>query len=419
MSNSTNSTARGGSMPAFARVGFMGVFAVASVLFSSHAGGGFATGNQATQYYARFGWTAPFAAILAMALLSLTIREAILMTSSRGLKNHKELFETLYHPFDKLELLFEVYFNIMVICAVGAVIAGSASLMQKIGGVPYIAAVLMVGVVLMTMTIFGAKLVSRASTIMSVAILICCGIIFTMGIGAKLPEISTIFANFTSAEGMDPLQPILNAFTYAGFQSVVIPTMIACGRPLQNRKNISRAMTIAFVMNAIALALSCVMLLGWYAEFTAAGETTLPSWYICNQLGVPGLYWVYNITLLLCFISTGVTTVYGFVSRFEGSKIFSRIQKPTLRRAVVSCLSMVMSMGVSLVGLDKIIKYGYGYCGYLGIAIIIVPFLTVGVYKNRKYLKEHPEYVGQSAKEAKQQIAPAPAPTAQPAFAED
>ena len=91
--------------------------------------------------------------------------------------------------------------------------------------------------------------------------------------------------------------------------------------------------------------------------------------------------------------------------------------KPTLRRAVVSCLSMVMSMGVSLVGLDKIIKYGYGYCGYLGIAIIIVPFLTVGVYKNRKYLKEHPEYVGQSAKEAKQQIAPAPA--AQPAFAED
>ena len=119
-------------------------------------------------------------------------------------------------------------------------------------------------------------------------------------------------------------------------------------------------MTIAFVMNAIALVLSCIMLIGWYADFTAAGETTLPAWYICSQLGIPGLYWVYNITLLLCFISTGVTTVYGFVSRFEGSKIFSRIQKPTLRRAVVSSLSMVMSMGVSLVGLDKIIKYGYG-----------------------------------------------------------
>ncbi|MPM11211.1 hypothetical protein SDC9_57550 [bioreactor metagenome] len=42
-----------------------------------------------------------------------------------------------------------------------------------------------------------------------------------------------------------------------------------------------------------------------------------------------------------------------------------------------------------MVGLDKIIKYGYGYMGYLGIAIIIVPFLTVGAYKNRKYLREN------------------------------
>ena len=31
----------------------------------------------------------------------------------------------------------------------------------------------------------------------------------------------------------------------------------------------------------------------------------------------------------------------------------------------------------------------YGYCGYLGIAVVVVPFLTVGVYKNRKYCKEH------------------------------
>jgi len=49
---------------------------------------------------------------------------------------------------------------------------------------------------------------------------------------------------------------------------------------------------------------------------------------------------------------------------------------------------MVLSMGISMLGLDKIIKYGYGYMGYLGIAIIIIPFLTVGVYKNRRFLKQ-------------------------------
>ena len=48
-------------------------------------------------------------------------------------------------------------------------------------------------------------------------------------------------------------------------------------------------------------------------------------------------------------------------------------------------------MTISLVGLTNIIKYGYGYCGYLAIVIVVVPFLTVGVYKNRKYIKEHLE----------------------------
>ncbi|MEA4891606.1 MAG: hypothetical protein VB085_03470 [Peptococcaceae bacterium] len=52
-------------------------------------------------------------------------------------------------------------------------------------------------------------------------------------------------------------------------------------------------------------------------------------------------------------------------------------------------------MTISLAGLTNIIKYGYGYCGYLGIATVIVPVLTVGVYKNRQFIKKHPEYKGE------------------------
>ena len=310
-----------------------GAFAVASVLFSSHAGGGFATGNQATQYYVKFGWTAPIMAVIAMALLTLTIRECMIMYNSRGLGSYKELFQTLYHPFDKLSVLFDVYFYTMVICAVGAVIAGAASLLSKTYSFPYAFAV-------------------RESS----------------------PNL---------------FQGILKAFTYAGFQSVVIPTMISCGTTLKSKRDISRSMMISFAINSFALVLSVIMLLGWYGEFTAAGESTLPSLYVTKQLGKPYVYWAYNISLFLCLISTGVTTIFGFVSKFEKIKILSGINKVIVRRIIVSSFIMMLSMGISMVGLDKIIKYGYGYMGYLGIAIIIVPFLTVGVYKNRKYLKEN------------------------------
>lgn len=367
-------------------MGFAGAFAVASVLFSSHAGGGFATGNQATQYYVQYGWFAPFMAVLAMALLTLTIRECIIMYNSRGLTSYKELFQTLYHPFDKMAVLFDIYFYTMVLCAVGAVIAGAASLLNKTYSIPYVYSVFAVGTILLALTIFGAAMVARASTVMSIGILATCAILFILGINAKMPDIANIFA--VREGGANIGTGILKAFTYAGFQSVVIPTMISCGKSLKDPKEASRSMMIAFFINSIALVLSVVMLLGWYAEFTQAGEATLPSLYITKQLGKTYVFWAYNICLFLCFISTGVTTIYGFVEKFEKAKILSGINKVIVRRIIVSCFIMFLSMGISMVGLDKIIKYGYGYMGYLGIAIIIVPFLTVGAYKNRRYIKD-------------------------------
>ncbi len=365
---------------------FTGVFAVACVLFGSHAGGGFATGNQATQYYVRYGWAAPLMAVIAMSLLTLTIRECIIMYNSRGLTSYKELFQTLYHPYDKMSVLFDIYFYTMVICAVGAVIAGAASLLNKTYGIPYATAVISVGIILLTMTIFGAAMVSRASTIMSIGILSSCAVIFILGINAKVPEILNVFA--VREAGGNISQGILKAFTYAGFQSVVIPTMISCGKTLRSPKQVSQSMLISFVINSVALVLSVVMLLGWYSEFVQAGETTLPSLYITKQLGKSYVFWAYNICLFLCFISTGVTTIYGFVEKFEKTKILSTIKKVIVRRIIVACFIMAISMGISMVGLDSIVKYGYGYMGYFGIAIIIVPFLTVGAYKNRKFLKE-------------------------------
>ena len=372
------------------KIGFMGIFAVACVLFGSHAGGGFATGNQATQNYVTHGWVGVFTSVLAMLLLVLTIRECMIMYNTRGLKSYKELFETLYHPLDKLEIVFEIYFYIMVICAVGAVISGAATLFTELGIMPYLLAVVVVGVILLFLTIFGYKLVSQVSTVMSVIILICCAVIFIMGINAKAGEIGAIFSAAELPNGI--LLPILDAFKYAGFQAVVIPTMIKCGQPLKTQRNATKAMSISFVLNAAALALSCIMLLGWYADFTAAGATEIPTLYICQQLGVDSLYWFYNIALFLCFVSTGVTTVFGVVARFENVRPLIKINKPIVRRIIVSACVMILSMAVSMVGLSNIIQYGYGYCGYVGIAIIIIPFLTVGVYKNRKFIKAHPEF---------------------------
>lgn len=375
-----------------AKGSFALVFSVGSVLFSAHAGGGFATGNQANTYYVGLGWLGPISAVIAMLLLTLTMREAMIMYNSRGLKSHKELFETLYHPLDKCYVLFEVFFYIMVLMAVAAAISGAASALNQYFGLNYYIGIVIVGALVLLLTIFGADLVRKVSTYMGIAILVTAITIYTIGIFKSKTLFTVMSADFSAVGFKNIPKAILNAFTYAGFQCVTLPTMIACGTPLKGKKNCSKSMWTSFVMNSVALVLSIFMLMSWKGYYSSVeGGSTIPTLTVCTEMGMKWLTVIYGICLILCLISTGVTTTFGFVARFENHKVFKKIKSQRVRSAVVSAFIIILSMTISLVGLTNIIKYGYGYCGYLAIAIVVVPFLTVGVYKNRKYIKEHPE----------------------------
>lgn len=375
------------------KIPFAMAFSVGAVLFSSHAGGGFATGNQANTYYVGLGWLGPVAAVLSMLLLTLTMRQAMVMYNSRQLKSAKELFETLFHPFDKIEWAFEVFFYIMVLMAIAAAISGAASALNSYFGLNYNAGILIVGIIVMLLTIFGADLVRKASTYMGIGILVSAILIYTIGIFKCETPVSVIMSNDFAENGFSALPAaIKNAFVYAGFQCVTLPTLVACGTPMHNKKGCADSMWISFVMNAVALALSVFMLLGWKSVYTSVeGGTTIPTLTSCTSMGTTSLTVVYGCCLLLCLISTGVTITFGFVSRFENAKVYKNIASATTRNAISAIFIIALSMTISLVGLTNIIKYGYGYCGYLGIAIIVIPFLTVGVYKNNKYMKEHGE----------------------------
>lgn len=376
---------------------FFTAISVGMVLFSAHAGGGFATGNQANAYFVNLGWTSIISAVLAMFLLTFTMREAMIMFNERNLKNYKELFKTLFHPFDKLVIFFEIFFYIMVIMAIAAAISGAASALQQYVPFNYQVYVLIVGMIILLLTIFGADLVRKASTIMGMLILITAISIYLIGSikGGNIIEIFTMdymkngFVNLPKA--------IINSFVYAGFQCVTLPTMIICGKVLKDKDQAKKSMNFSFIINSIALVLSVIMLSSWKSFYTGIeGGSTLPTLLITKEIGWEILFVIYGICLILCLLSTGVTTTFGFVSRFESAKIIEKVKSPVKKRAIVAAFIIMLSMVISMAGLTNIIKYGYGYCGYLAIAIVVIPFLTVGVYKNRNYRKVNMKLVNQS-----------------------
>lgn len=370
---------------------------VGMVLFSAHAGGGFATGNQANTYFVGLGWPSIVSAILAMFLLTFTMREAMIMYNERNLKSYKELFENLYHPFDKLVVLFDIFFYIMVIMAIAAAISGAASALQEYIPFNYMFYVVVVGMITLALTVFGADLVRKVSTIMGMVILVTAISIYTIGCfkGGNIVEIFQMDYMNTGFQNMP--KAIINSFVYAGFQCVTLPTMIICGKVLADKGEVKKAMNFSFIINTIALTLSVIMLSSWRSFYTGIeGGSTLPTLMVIKEIGMEGLFAIYGICLIMCLVSTGVTTTFGFVSRFENVKIIEKIEDPVKKRVVVSAFIIMTSMAISMVGLTNIIKYGYGYCGYLAIAVVVIPFMTIGVYKNRRYRKTSIKLVSDS-----------------------
>lgn len=369
------------------------IFGIACVWFGTHVGGGFATGNQVYQFYVSYGWLGAITPFVAMFIQAWVLRSAIIMSRSQNLVSYKDFFNYLWKPYPRLSITFEIFYWIILLVAVGIAIAGAASLLNEDGGLPYPLAALITGAILFLLTIFGEKLIARASTFMSVAILCACACIFFIGISQRWDNlVDVLTVQQQTPRGV--LSPFVTAVVYAGFQLVGLPAIVACSQRMNSMRSVNTFFWLGFLMNGIALTLSACLLFAWSGDLNFA-TLALPNVTICNLTGEPWLYWTYAICLFLAFISTGVTCIFGLVVRLENSFGKDRLHL-TLRRAIISLAIMIVSVALSLTGLTPLIKYGYGFCGYLAVFVVIIPIVIIGQIKNNKYRAEHPEFLRNS-----------------------
>ena len=360
-------------------------FTVASVWFGTHVGGGFATGNQVISYFVQYGITAVIWPLLSMGLLAYVMYVIARFARLRGLTNYKDTFCELY-PNPKMEILFEIFYVVIILAAVAAAVSGAANLVEKYLGLPYVVSCLVVIAMLVVLSIFGIKLIIAVSTFLSAAILVIVAAMFIVGMtNAPLSVGEAVAAT--------PVNHAAWAFfrgvpVYAAFQCVSIPSFIAASTTVTNNKGVKKAAILGGVMNGVALAASALMLICWYPSIAEAGELTLPNLFVCTSVGWTWLTAIYSLLLFCAFVSTSVTLVFSLIDRFHG-KLPESIPTPA-RKVAVGVVVIALCFAVSLLGLSTIISKVYGYCGYYGIVVIIIPVLIWGNIKNKQWVAEHP-----------------------------
>jgi uncharacterized membrane protein YkvI len=361
--------------------GMGAIFAMAAVWFGAHVGGGFASGNQTMQYFVRLGWQAIWFPAIVMGIVGLTARELIILAKNYGTYNYRAWALAAYTPFEKImAIVLEIATTLLFLLATSGAIAGCAALFQSFG-VPYLGGVLLTGGSLLVLSIFGVRIFARASTLMTIFMVVALLVITIAGISAKSTELSVVLEARETPVSVWTV--IWSGLKYAGFQSYAAVTMIPLAATMKSNRDINKAIGIGFVINAVMICLSCAVLMAW---FPLVSGDTLPIFSICQNLNNNVLVVLYSVMLVFAFVTTGLGAVFGSVTRFE-----NLVPKPanrTLRRAMLAIIFMAVAMSISMLGLTRIVMVGYGYTGIIAIFVIIIPMLTIGHIRNRKFLKE-------------------------------
>lgn len=382
--------------------GWATAFAVASVWFGTHVGGGFASGNQVVNYFSQYGWTAAIYPIIAMGILALVMNIVMKFAKLNGFTNYKDTFAALY-PKPWMEVFFEIFYIVILLAAVAAAVAGAGQVLAEFLGFVYAGSTklifnLIIVAVLIILSIFGIKLVRAASTVLSTLILITTAVVVIAGFAADFDAISAKLlaenaiqpAAFTAAPGKALW---LGIIIYAAFQCVSIPAMIAASQDL-SVKGIKRANILGWLMNGLALAASGAMLTRWYPLLAAlqakgvsgfeAAVSGIPNKTVLALIGIKWILAVFSILLFCAFVSTSVTLVFTMIQRFQGYCFPKAIKSEKLRGIIVGAVVIAICFAISLLGLSDIIKYAYGYDGYYAILVIFLPVLIWGIPKVKK-----------------------------------
>lgn len=360
--------------------GISPALAVAFVWFTTHFGGGFASGRQVVEFYVNYGWYAIFAPIIALALMSIVYYYAWEFTVIHKTYDYKSWANAFYHPFEKvLASIYEIMFNLILLTATAVAFATGGATLQATLGTPYIINTLLIAVFIFFLTIYGADVIRKAASYMAILIIAGLIIIYGSNIFARLPELMAVLNNAPNPKGFAPA--LWQALVYAGFQITLIGAFVAVSDVLTDKKEAKKATIYGFIINCSLLLLASTVLLSFYPQILPEKVPVL--YVIRNGVGSTWMELMISLLILLGVVSTGVNLIYGGAKRImmlwpgEAKHLRSK-------NLIASGIYVIITWAIALFGLIPLIAKGYGYIGYVSIFVIIIPVLYFGFFKRER-----------------------------------
>lgn len=368
---------------------------VAFVWFTTHFGGGFASGAQIYSYFVRYGiWC------LAMPVLAMLYNTVFFAYSLRFARKHEVYDYRSYNNafYGRFAPLFSNLFEVLYICvmcvAPAVAFATGGATLSELTGLPYLLCTFLIGVFIFVVAIFGTDLVRKVASVLSVCIIAGLLVVYLPNIVSNFSGIADAMKSMTAAEL--PLGDALySAFLYGTFQLSNIAVFVQHARSFEKPGDAVKSMGVGFVVNSLMMVMVVLGLMTIYTSPDVAQQSIPTLFMVQNGVGASFMTPLISILIILGAVSTAVNMVAAMVKRIcketgrdasaeqaeeadAGRKTGrenaagSKVTKKEIAAALICCL---VDFGIAQFGLLTLIQKAYSGIAYLAIPVILIPYI--------------------------------------------
>lgn len=353
---------------------------VAFVWFTTQFGGGFASGAQLFQYFVVFGIWTLITPILAQALSAVYQWYALRYAHRHQVYDYRSFNDSFYGKFAPIfSNLYEVVYFILLCLAPSVAFATGGATLAALTGIPFIVCTFIIGIFIFLITIYGTEIVRKAAATLSVIIIVGLMVVYIPNIIVQWNTIMATIGELAAEKA--PMGPAMwKSFIYFSFQLASIGLLVQHAKPFTSEKDAKTSMIYGFIVNAGVISISTLGMIA-IAKNPEVGKVSIPILLLVkNGVGSSFMTPIISMLIVLGAVSTAVNMIAGVVNR-----VTSQYEKPVTANntgkikpskltIITTLLFVILAFGIAQFGLIPLVVKGYGYLGYVTIAVVVIPF---------------------------------------------
>ncbi len=373
------------------------ILGVAFVWFTTHFGGGFASGAQIYSYFVRYGIWCLIMPVFAMLYNTVFFAYSLRFARKHEVYDYRSYNNAFYGRFAPVfSNLFEIlYICVMCVAPAVAFATGGATL-NALTGLPYLLCTFLIGVFIFVVAIFGTDLVRKVASVLSICIIAGLLIVYIPNIISGVSEITAAAESMTETEL--PLgEALYSAFLYGTFQLSNIAVFVQHAKSFDRPGDAVKSMGVGFVVNALMMVMVVLGLMTIYANPDAAGQSVPTLFMVQNGVGATFMTPLISVLIILGAVSTAVNMVAAMVKRICGEtadkEADTAVRPPkgtgdgrkasgngrfqiTRKEVIAALICCIVDFGIAQFGLLTLIQKAYSMLAYLAIPVILIPYIV-------------------------------------------